>query len=538
MTGADAIVKCLISEDVGLVFGYPGAAVCPLLDKLKESKIRTVAVRHEQNAGHAASGYARMSGRPGVCIATSGPGATNLITGIATAYMDSVPLVAITGQVESGLLGRDGFQEIDITGACAPFTKHSYIVSTAADIPQIFREAFHIAGTGRPGPVLIDVPIDISLQETSDFTYPEAVNIEGYRPTSKGHAVQIKRALAAISECERPVICAGGGVISADARDELIQFSRQNDIPVVTTMMGIGVMPSENGLFFGMLGSHGAGAANRAIENADLLILCGARVGDRALSRPGRFAERAKIIHIDIDPAEIGKNMNAHIPIVGDVGNVLSAFNKTPVSRDFSAWVDELRKFSGTDEAPNSNYVNPRRFMRILSKHTGSDSILTVDVGQNQIWAANNFIIRDNRFLTSGGLGTMGYAIPAAVGAKLYNPGVTVTAVAGDGGFQMSMPELATINEQKLDIKIVIMNNNRLGMIRELQDDFYGGSHMMISQEGSPDFQAIAGAYGIPCRRVLSDGDTERAVNDMILHDGTFILECMIDPDEPSKGQV
>ena len=319
VNGAQIMVKCLEKEGVKVVFGYPGAAICPFYDELYQSEIHHILVRQEQNAGHAASGYARASGKPGVCIATSGPGATNLITGLATAYMDSIPIIAITGQVRSDLLGRDVFQEVDITGACEPFTKHSYLVKNTADLPRVFKEAFHIAATGRPGPVLIDIPIDIQQNETSEFHYPEKAEIIGYKPRSSGHPLQIKRAAAALKESKRPLICSGGGVLSSGTKLKLLAFAEKTGIPVVSTMMGIGVMPSEHPLYLGMLGSHGKACANKAIHQADCIILCGARVGDRAVASPDQIAEKATIIHIDIDPAEIGKNMKAHIPIVGDM---------------------------------------------------------------------------------------------------------------------------------------------------------------------------------------------------------------------------
>ena len=346
VNGAQIMVKCLEKEGVKVVFGYPGAAICPFYDELYQSEIHHILVRQEQNAGHAASGYARASGKPGVCIATSGPGATNLITGLATAYMDSIPIIAITGQVRSDLLGRDVFQEVDITGACEPFTKHSYLVKNTADLPRVFKEAFHIAATGRPGPVLIDIPIDIQQNETSEFHYPEKAEIIGYKPRSSGHPLQIKRAAAALKESKRPLICSGGGVLSSGTKLKLLAFAEKTGIPVVSTMMGIGVMPSEHPLYLGMLGSHGKACANKAIHQADCIILCGARVGDRAVASPDQIAEKATIIHIDIDPAEIGKNMKAHIPIVGDMNKVFTSLSEQTdyhVSKEWASIVDDLK---------------------------------------------------------------------------------------------------------------------------------------------------------------------------------------------------
>ena len=370
ISGAEIMVKCLEAEGVSVAFGYPGAAICPFYDELLKTNIRHVLVREEQNAAHAANGYARSAGKPGVCIATSGPGATNLITGIATAYMDSVPLICITGQVSSELLGRDVFQEADITGACEAFTNHSYLVKKAADLPTVFREAFHIASTGRPGPVLIDVPIDIQLETVPEFSYPAKVSIAGYKPRTQGHAMQIKKALAAIGEAQRPLICCGGGVVLAGARNELIAFAQNSGIPVCATMMGIGVVPMDSEFYLGMIGMHGRTGANLAMQQADLVILCGARVGDRAVSAPQQIAEKAKIIHIDIDPAEIGKNMPVHIPIVGDIRLVLSALAGQVRNTVPGAWLETLRgykrKHPPRGEA-RTDSVEPRVFIRDLS---------------------------------------------------------------------------------------------------------------------------------------------------------------------------
>ena len=403
MTGAMAMVKCLELEGVKIAFGYPGAAICPFYDCLLDSGIHHVLVRTEQNAAHAASGYARISGRPGVCIATSGPGATNLLTGIASAYMDSIPLVVITGQVRSDLLGRDVFQEADITGAAEPFTKHSYIVNKAADLPRIFKEAFQIASTGRPGPVLIDVPIDMQQHNIAHFDYDQPVDIIGYKPRTQGHNLQIKKAVEALAACKRPVLCAGGGVFSAGAQQELRAFVEKYNMPTISTMMGIGALPSAHPLYLGMLGSHGCAPANKAIRDADLVLMAGARVGDRAVAAPGQVATRAKIIHIDIDPAEIGKNMPAHIPIVGDLRNVLRDLTAHISSSAPSEWVQTVterrQRYAAKPIAPLEGYVEPKTFMRTLSRRMEPNAVLCADVGQNQIWSANNYEIREGRFL-------------------------------------------------------------------------------------------------------------------------------------------
>ncbi|MDD6225151.1 MAG: biosynthetic-type acetolactate synthase large subunit, partial [bacterium] len=437
ISGADIMVKCLEAENVSVVFGYPGAAICPFYDSLYSSDIKHVLVRQEQNAVHAASGYARAKSTVGVCAATSGPGATNLITGIATAYMDSIPIIAITGQVRSDLIGRDVFQEADITGACEPFVKHSYLVNKTEDLPRIFKEAFHIATTGRPGPVLIDIPIDIQQKKIEEFVYPDSVNIVGYKPNTKGHTVQIKRAVELIGKSKRPIIVAGGGVLSSGAKLKLVEFAKKTGIPVLSTMMGIGVMPSEHELYMGMLGTFGKAPANRALHESDLVIVCGARLGDRAVATPDQMGERVKVIHIDIDPAEIGKNVKTTIPIVGDmknvVNNLLDEIGDYKVAKQWSetikSWKTQLSRAPKTFDG----FVEPRSFIGKLSSMLRSKAILVADVGQNQIWCANNFKIREGRFLTTGGMGTMGYSIPAAIGAKFARPSRDVVAVCGDG---------------------------------------------------------------------------------------------------------
>lgn len=536
ISGARIMVECLEAEGVNVIFGYPGAAICPFYDALLDSSIRHILVRQEQNAGHAANGYARISGRPGVCVVTSGPGATNLVTAVASAYMDSIPIVAITGQVQSELIGRDVFQEADITGACEPFTKHSYLVKRTEDLPRIIKEAFYIASTGRPGPVLIDVPVDIQTNEIKGYKYPEAVDIIGYKPSLKGNGLQIKRACEAITAAKRPVICAGGGVFSSKAEHALLDFARKADIPVVNTLMGIGVIPSDDRLCLGMLGTHGVKMANEAIQGADLLLLCGARVGDRSMASPNQVAKRTKIIHIDVDPAEIGKNMQANIPIVGDLCSVLSQMYERIEPLEHSEWIEKCRSQSQIDMGPEDEgkYINPKRFMRLLSETAADDAILVADVGQNQIWSANCFKIRNGRFLTSGGMGTMGYSVPASVGAWTAADGRQVIAVCGDGSFQMQMMELGTIRQHGIKNKIIVMNNTKLGMVRELQDKNYGGRHSGVDLSGSPDFNLLAQAYGIPHARIDSMGEARSAIDQMLSTDGPFLLECIVSPAEGS----
>ncbi len=537
ISGAEIMVKCLQEENVSVLFGYPGAVICPFFDYLYKTDIKAVLVRQEQNAAHSASGYARAMSKVGVCVATSGPGALNMITGIATAYMDSIPLVCITGQVRSDVLGRDVFQEADITGACESFVKHSYLVKRTEDLPRVFKEAFHIASTGRPGPVLIDVPVDIQTGEIEEFVYPEKVNIIGYKPSFKGHPMQIKRALEMIARSERPVICAGGGVLSSGAKLRLREFSEKTGIPVVSTMMGIGVMPSDDPLYIGMLGSHGRKAANVTIHNADLVILCGARVGDRAVASPDQVVEHANVIHIDIDPAEIGKNMKTTVPIVGDIRNVLTQMLRDVDYTAPQAWKDQIEQWKQEFDKPPvafEGYVEPKSFIAALSGIVRPKAIMVADVGQNQIWCANNYRIRDGRFFTSGGMGTMGYSVPAAVGAKLARPARDVIAVCGDGSFQMSLNELATIAVEHLNVKIIVMRNTVLGMVHELQDKHYGSRYAITELETVPDFVELAQSYGIGAAYASSNEEALRYTKEMLKSSEPFVLVCNVHPQTSS----
>ena len=538
ISGAEIMVRCLQEEGVEIVFGYPGAVICPFFDKLHDTEIKAILVRQEQNAAHAASGYARALSRVGVCVATSGPGALNMITGIATAYMDSIPMVAITGQVRSDVLWRDVFQEADITGACESFVKHSYLVKDTAELPRIFKEAFHIASTGRPGPVLIDVPVDVQEAELESFEYPEKVNIIGYKPSVHGHPMQIKRALEMIAQSRRPVICAGGGVLTSGAKPKLREFSSRTNIPVVSTMMGIGVMPSQSPLYVGMIGSHGTKAANMTVHEADLVILCGARVGDRAVASPDQVAEHANIIHIDIDPAEIGKNMKTTIPIVGDMKNVISQMLKDIDYKAPDEWLDHIHQRQEEyqkEPVRFEGFVEPKSFIAKLSSMLRQKAILIADVGQNQIWCANNFKMSDGRFFTSGGMGTMGYSVPAAVGAKLARPNRDVVAVCGDGSFQMSLNELATIAQNGLNVKIIVMENNVLGMVHELQDIHYNSRYAITELSDVPDFEKLAEAYGIDSVTVSSNEDAEKYAKQMLRSDKPFILICKVHPKTSSR---
>lgn len=536
MVAAEVIVHCLVEEGVDLVFGYPGGAVLPLYEALRSGTVRHVLVRQEQAAVHSANGYARISGRVGVCIGTSGPGATNLVTGIATAYMDSIPLVIITGQVKTGFIGRDVFQEVDITGASESFTKHNYLVRDAEQLPRILKEAFHIASTGRPGPVLIDIPMDVQMAKIRHH-YPKEVSIRGYKPTEKGHMGQIKRALKAIRDSRHPLVFAGGGIFLADARKELRQFTEITGIPVVHTLMGTGCLPTDHPHLVGMVGSHGFQYANKAMEMSDLLIFMGARIADRATGgiQEDLLANRS-IIHIDVDPAEIGKNVGCDIPVVGDVKLVLQQMLELVQPLPLEKWRNELIEVKQLMQAQTSlafgAMVNPKHAIRVLSGLLDDEAILVADVGQNQFWSARNFHIHGNRrFLCSGGFGTMGYSIPAGVGAKMADPARTVVSVMGDGSFQMSMYELGTIKANKIGLKMVLFNNSKLGMVRELQDNRYGESFGVMLDD-NPDFTALVAAYGFPVRKVRKNEELEEAFREMLAQEGPFFVECVVDPAE------
>lgn len=533
MKGADAIIRCLEAEGVTHVYGYPGVAICPFYNSILNSDIQTVLIRTEQNAAHAASGQARVSGRPGVCAVTSGPGATNVITGIATAYADSIPLVCITGQVNSELLGRDVFQEADITGAVESFVKYSYLVKNVEDIPRIFKEAFHIANTGRKGPVLIDVPIDIQNAELKYFEYPKEINMRTYKPTVKGNMLQIKKVAKALEEARRPIICAGGGVLLSDAREELRAFAEKHQIPVVSTMMGISAMPTEHPMYFGMVGNNGKPYANRAMNESDLLIMVGARVADRAVSQPGLITKNKILVHIDVDPAEIGKNAGASIPLVGDVKHIFEDFNHVDFKCDTTEWIATLRTNKETltpRRKPNPDFVDPATFITRLSEKMQENAVYVADVGQNQIWSCGYHVVKEGQFMTSGGMGTMGYSIPAAMGAKVAAPDRQVVVVCGDGSFQMSMMELATICQHQIPVKIVVLKNSVLGMVREYQHFTYKDNYSMIDLSGSPDLAQLSKAYGIPFLRLENMNDCEQVIDDFLAEDTSMILECIIDP--------
>ncbi len=532
ITVAQSMVKALEKENISVVFGYPGAAICPFYDALSNSDIKHVLVRQEQNAVHSASGYARMTNKPAVCIATSGPGALNLITGIATAYMDSIPVVVITGQVSRDLLGRDVFQEADITGAVEPFSKYSYIVKDPKDIGRVFKEAFYLANTGRKGPVIIDIPVDVQ-REKIDFSYPESISMRSYKPNVNGHPGQIKRAISALKSAKKPLILAGGGIFSSDSSDLLLEFSQKSGIPVITTMMGIGAVHKDYDLNFGMLGMHGVACANFAIRQADVLLAIGTRAGDRAVASPKTVKENKKVIHIDIDPAEIGKNLSVDIPVVGDAKLVLNELIEKIPSLETKPWIEEIEN---AKKCPKENtfdgFINPKDFLRKLSEKAEKTVTVVADVGQNQIWTANNFNYKSGRYLTSGGMGTMGYSIPAGVGAKLACPENQVITVCGDGSFQMQMMELGTIAQNKIPLKMVVFTNGRLGMVRELQTNLYADNQTAVFLDGSPDIAKLVSAYGIKSRAINGNDDIDSAIDEFLAYDGTYLLECYVSPSE------
>ena len=535
ITGAQVLIEAFKKEGVEVIFGYPGGQVLPIFDKLYDADVKFILVRHEQGAAHAADGYARATGKVGVCIATSGPGATNLVTGIATAYMDSIPMVAITGQVKTFLIGNDAFQEADITGITRPITKHNYLVEDIKDLTRIIKEAFHIARTGRPGPVLIDFPADIQMQEI-EFHYPDKVDMRGYNPTYEGHPGQIKRAAKAISESKRPVLYVGGGVILSDASEEVRELAIKNRIPVTMTLLGLGAFPRDNELALGMLGMHGTAYANHAIMESDLIIAAGARFDDRVTGKLDAFAPHAKVIHIDIDPASVSKNVEVDIPIVGDAKTVLKTLNKAVKPPDTKDWLKKISEWK--KEFPlkykDDDKVRPQYILEEIYKATKGEAIICTEVGQNQMWAAQFYTFNHPRtILSSGGLGTMGYGFPAAIGAQLGKPGSIVFDIAGDGSIQMNIQELATAVINKLPVKIAILNNSCLGMVRQWQELFYKKrySHTLLGG-ACPDFVKLAESYGAVGIRVTKKNEVRPAIDRALKIDNTVILDFHIEEEE------
>ena len=532
MKGSEIIMESLRKEGVEIIFGYPGGANLPMYDALHlYPDIKHVLVRHEQAAAHAADAYARVSGKAGVCWATSGPGATNLVTGIANAWMDSVPLVCITGQVVSWLLGRDGFQEADITGITIPIVKQNWLVLDVEDIAPTIAEAFHVATTGRPGPVLVDIPRDVQ-QQFCEFEYPEKVELAGYQPTMKGHSQQVKKAAQLIAEAERPLILAGHGVVISRAAEELRELAERADIPVITTLLGLGGFPGSHELYQGMPGMHGMYWNNMGIQEADLLIGIGMRFDDRVTGSLKDFAPKAKIIHIDVDPAEIGKNVRTMVPIVGDVKTVLQQMLPDIVPArhtEWREWFREMRRKHPSIAIPETNKLLPQYVIKKIYDVTGPDAYYATGVGQHQMWAAQYFW-GDNpySFVTSGGLGTMGFEVPAAIGVQFAKPQSTVWSFCGDGGFQMTMEELALCTEYELPIKYAIINNHFLGMVRQWQDEFYDHNLSQVRMF-QPDFVKIAEAMGIQGIRVTDKAQVESAIEAALRHPGAVLLDFHVE---------
>ena len=536
LTGGQIVCESLIREGVDVLFGLPGGAILPLYQTLPEyPQLRHILVRHEQGAAHAADGYARVTGRPGVAWATSGPGATNLITGIATAQMDSVPMVIITGQVSRAAIGSDAFQETDTTGITLPITKHNYLVMHASEVATAIKEAFHIASTGRPGPVLVDIPKDV-FQEEAEFEYPDTVDLAGYKPRVEGHVAQIKRAAKLIAESKRPVILAGHGVIFSGAYDELRELAEKAQVPVITTLLGISSFPDDHVLCVGMPGMHGMAYASLAIEEADLLIALGMRFDDRITGKTSAFALGSKKIHVDIDPSEIGKNVKVDVPIVGDLKHVLQKMNRYVVPATHLEWIqriEELKKDHPSMNIRETDKLLPQFIIRELSNATNGDSIVVTGVGQHQMWAAQHYMFNEPRsFVTSGGSGAMGYEVPGAMGAQVGRPDKTVWSVAGDGGFQMTMAELATLVENRIPVKFAIMNNGYLGMVRQWQEFFYERSYVATNYTANPDFVKLADAFGMLGIRVTDKTQVRTAIERAMAYDGPALVDFVVEEEE------
>jgi acetolactate synthase-1/2/3 large subunit len=544
LSGAQILLECLKREGVDVIFGFPGGAVIDIYNELPRSPLKHVLVRHEQGAIHAADGYARASGKVGVCLVTSGPGATNTVTGIATAYMDSIPVVILTGQVPTPLIGNDAFQEVDIVGITRPCTKHNYLVKNVADLAHTIRQAFYLARSGRPGPVLVDLPKDV-MQVKTKFVWPEDVRMRSYNPTYKPHAGQIKKVAQLIRESERPLIYAGGGVISSKAHEALTWLARTLHIPVTATLMGLGCFPGDDDrLWLGMLGMHGTYAANMAVNNADLVLAVGARFDDRVTGKVSTFAPNATLVHIDIDPTSIQKNVSVHVPLVSDCRLALEALKEELEQNledyDYEgahmSWVTKVgiwAKEHPLTYHPENGSIKPQRVVETLYELTGGDAVICTEVGQNQMWAAQFYKFKSpNAFLSSGGLGTMGYGFPAAIGAQFARPDKLVIDVAGDGSIQMNIQELATAVSNRLGVKIIILNNAFLGMVRQWQELFYKRNYCETCMEAQPDFVKLAEAYGATGFRITEPKDLRSILKQALETPGTVIVDVQVEREE------
>ena len=540
--GARILLECLSRLGINEIFGYPGGAVIPIYDELYSFKeIKHYFARHEQGAVHEADGYARSTGKVGACLATSGPGATNLVTGIMTAHMDSIPLLVITGQVSSSLLGKDAFQESDIVGITVPITKNNYLVQDIKDLPRILKEAYYIASTGRPGPVLVDIPRDIQLQEIpyDEFNkiYENHFSLEGYNPVYEGHKGQIKTAIKMIKDSKKPLIIAGAGILKAHAYEELKEFVEKTNIPVAMTLLGLGSFPGNHELALGMIGMHGTTYANYAANEADLIIAAGMRFDDRVTGNPQKFIPNAKIIHIDIDPAEIGKNKLIDVPIVGDLKNVLTDLNEKAPKVSYDEWLKQIKKwkkeYSLTYRKTEDDILIPQEILSEIDKITKGNVIVATDVGQHQMWAAQ-YLTFNNPYsiLTSGGAGTMGFGLPAAIGAQVANPNKKVLAVVGDGGFQMTFQELMLIKEYNLPVKIFIINNSYLGMVRQWQELFHEKRYSSVDLSYNPDFIKIGEAYGIKSIQLTNKKDLKKHLKKILESDEAVLVECIVEKEE------
>lgn len=534
-TGAQLLIDSLTDIGIDVLFGIPGGVVLPIFDVLYDSKLKAILMRHEQAAAHAADGYARASGRLGCCMATSGPGATNLVTGIATANFDSIPLLAITGQVRTNLIGNDAFQETDIIGITRGITKHNYLIRRAEDIPRIVREAAYIATTGRRGPVLIDIPVDVSTSVV-EGSPPTDFNLPGYKPPPlDGNPRQIERAAQLINESERPVIYAGGGVIASEASSELLQLAEAGHIPVTTTLLGLGGFPEEHRLSLRMLGMHGTPTANFAVMNSDLLIAVGARFDDRITGKISEFAQHAKVVHIDIDPASISKNVRADVPVVGDAKRVLAELVPLVEKKERCAWWSQIEAWRAKHPLSyrNNGKLKPQYVIQQIREVTRGDAIICTEIGQNQMWAAQWFTFkRPRQLISSGGLGTMGFGFPAAIGAQFAKPDATVFDIAGDGSFQMNIQELATVAANNVPVKIALINNGYLGIVRQWQQHFYNRRYSHTRLEGNPDFVKVAEAYGVAGIRVTETPEVPPALEKALGIHGPVLLDFHVDPEE------